>query len=383
MRHLSWSRCVLAVALCGVLTQGAQAAVGGGGGSTSTFTSSTTHHDTHTRVDLANIHTYQTRVLGYIYDNLGNDAWVFDKTTGDPPNAPGNNEVNTLFNQAEAAIRAAAHNQHVMPGRCASLTIHDPALTASSSSSSTVKVGEQLTRTETSVTTSTTFGPATILIGEDQSQTFFVAAGTVNFNTNTHTENFINDLYQTTINHRATYTVVGEKVVSPLILDLAGTGKIQASDGVYLPHPGQFHFKRRVLFDFYGNGFPVAMEWVGPQDGLLVMPKEDGSIDGTCLFGTASGYETGFEQLASLDANLDYKVAGAELAGLQVWQDKNGNARGDQGELTSVQDLGITELSVRNSKMVGSYKMKGNTYKMFDWWPTVMQLKKVNWKPAV
>ena len=47
--------------------------------------------------------------------------------------------------------------------------------------------------TETSQTTTTTFGPATILIGEDQSQTFFVAAGTLNINTNTHTEIFVCD----------------------------------------------------------------------------------------------------------------------------------------------------------------------------------------------
>jgi hypothetical protein len=43
---------------------------------------------------------------------------------------------------------------------------------------------------ETSVTTTTTIGPATILIGENQSQTYFVPAGTQNINTNTHTESF-------------------------------------------------------------------------------------------------------------------------------------------------------------------------------------------------
>lgn len=47
--------------------------------------------------------------------------------------------------------------------------------------------------TETSITTTTTFGPATIMIGEDQSQAFFVAAGTLNVSTNTHTEPFVCD----------------------------------------------------------------------------------------------------------------------------------------------------------------------------------------------
>jgi hypothetical protein len=48
-----------------------------------------------------------------------------------------------------------------------------------------------LNLTETSVTTQTSFGPATILIGPEQSQTFFVAAGTMNINTNVHTQFFI------------------------------------------------------------------------------------------------------------------------------------------------------------------------------------------------
>jgi len=38
------------------------------------------------------------------------------------------------------------------------------------------------------VTTTSAIGPQTILIGEEGSQSFFVPAGTVNFNTNTHTE---------------------------------------------------------------------------------------------------------------------------------------------------------------------------------------------------
>ncbi|MBL8662449.1 MAG: hypothetical protein JNM29_06455, partial [Candidatus Odyssella sp.] len=47
-----------------------------------------------------------------------------------------------------------------------------------------------LDHASTTVTTTTTFGPATILIGPDQSQTFFVAAGTTNVNTNTHFARF-------------------------------------------------------------------------------------------------------------------------------------------------------------------------------------------------
>ena len=45
--------------------------------------------------------------------------------------------------------------------------------------------------TEESLTLTEAIGPTTILIGEDQSQTFFVPAGFTNINANTHTETFV------------------------------------------------------------------------------------------------------------------------------------------------------------------------------------------------
>ena len=49
----------------------------------------------------------------------------------------------------------------------------------------------QVTGTNTSSTATAVLGPGTIMIGECQSQPFFVAAGTSNVNTNTHTETFV------------------------------------------------------------------------------------------------------------------------------------------------------------------------------------------------
>jgi hypothetical protein len=71
-------------------------------------------------------------------------------------------------------------------------------------------LGEVLAHTETSTTTTTTVGPATILIGKDQSQTYFVPAGTVNVNTNTHTEYFLDARYR-----RVTTITVEPAAVSP------------------------------------------------------------------------------------------------------------------------------------------------------------------------
>jgi uncharacterized protein with beta-barrel porin domain len=54
-----------------------------------------------------------------------------------------------------------------------------------------------LNHIETSVTTTTTFGPAVILIGPEQCCTFFVLPGTTNVNVNTHTESFLDAKFST------------------------------------------------------------------------------------------------------------------------------------------------------------------------------------------
>lgn len=165
--------------------------------------------------------------------------------------------------------------------------------------------------------------------------------------------------------------------VSPLVLDLDGDGKLEASNGQWLPHPmTKESTARRAVFDFYGNGFPVELEWVGANDGLLVMPKADGSIDGTCLFGTATGFDSGFHQLATLDKNGDFKISGQELEGLAVWQDKNGDGVALTSEVTPVQAMGITEIGLKHTKMVGSVTVNGKQMKMWDWWPNGFDLRK-------
>jgi len=61
-----------------------------------------------------------------------------------------------------------------------------------------VKVGEIVGRRGYTVTRAKSFGPATILIGEDQGQTCFVESGSVNVNTHTHVHEFITELFQAT-----------------------------------------------------------------------------------------------------------------------------------------------------------------------------------------
>ncbi len=191
----------------------------------------------------------------------------------------------------------------------------------------------------------------------------------------------IHDVTLTYLSEKTTIVSVSQnKYVSPLVLDMTGNGVLQASNGQNMPgHP--VVKTNMVLADFYGDGFEIGMEWVGPQDGLLVAPKADGSVDMSSLFGTAGGYETGYEKLSLYDNNNDGLVNGEELVGLSVWQDANGNGVADAGEVKTVQELGITEISLNaNAQFVSSFTMNGKTNKMWDWWPNAVEVVKLSAK---
>ncbi len=229
--------------------------------------------------------------------------------------------------------------------------------------------GTNVSETDTQGTITTYAGAAAIT--EDTT--------TTNTTSTTTTNNFVQDRYLH-FNETVTDTkVVQNNVVvgvadvgyTPIVLDIEGKGRLEASGGRWLPHPKQVDKNHLMLFDFFGNGFPVVMEWVGPHDGLLVKPKADGSIDGTCFFGTADGYANGFEKLKAFDTDGNGVLEGKELAGLYIWQDKNQNGRVDAGELVSVQALGITAISTQNRDYVGAFTMKGNQHIMWDWCPNV------------
>lgn len=173
------------------------------------------------------------------------------------------------------------------------------------------------------------------------------------------------------------YIQEGTKTVSPLVLDMTGNGVLQASNGQHMPGH-DYVATNNIIGDFFGDGFEIAMEWVGPQDGLLVAPKADGSVDLSCLFGTAGGYDTGYEKLSLYDKNNDGKVSGSELDGLSVWQDANTNGIAEAGEVKTVQALGITSIALSDSSdFISSFERNGRTYKMWDWWPNAVELIKV------
>jgi hypothetical protein len=162
--------------------------------------------------------------------------------------------------------------------------------------------------------------------------------------------------------------------ISPIVLDLSHTGRLDASGGKWQPHKGLHG--RMAMFDLRGNGMKMITEWVGPKQGLLVEPRPDGTIDGNALFGVAGGYNNGFEKLSVRDANHDGVLTGKELQGLSVWVDANSNGRLDKGELKSLAELGITSLSVKHKDYRSTFVMNGKQETMWDWWPTALDVRK-------
>jgi len=145
-----------------------------------------------------------------------------------------------------------------------------------------------------------------------------------------------------------------------------------------------------VNFDLLANGQPVQTGWVGAGDGLLVMDlNQDGSInDGSELFGTstvlADGSKAvdGYQALAQLDTNQDGVIssADAQFARLGVWVDGNADAQTGAGEVKTLAELNIAQLSLsalvttdfNNGNLVGltsSYQTTdGVTHTAADVW---------------
>lgn len=171
------------------------------------------------------------------------------------------------------------------------------------------------------------------------------------------------------------YRITFWETNTPIVLDMDGDGKLEASGGMWLPHPLAKDAKT-VAFDLTGNGFNEVIEWVGSNDGILLTYTEGEAVTGNNLFGKAGGYENGYEKMMTLDENKDKKLTGEELSTLSVWKD-DGNAKVDKGEVVSVAGLGITEIGIEPVNMV-SYFIQNDVKKtLWDWHPVMMIVKKV------
>jgi hypothetical protein len=124
----------------------------------------------------------------------------------------------------------------------------------------------------------------------------------------------------------------------PLVLDLDGDGLELMARGSVSP-----------LFDVDGDMFAEATGWVIRDDGLLAVDGNgNGQIDDVSeLFGSQTA--SGFIELAAYDSNADGKVdaSDAKFADLRVWQDKDGDAIADAGELLTLSEAKIVSIATK------------------------------------
>lgn len=112
----------------------------------------------------------------------------------------------------------------------------------------------------------------------------------------------------------------------------------------------------RVSFDLDETKRLREWQWIDPTEAAWLVhdPRQTGEVSsGIQLFGSRSFmlfFENGYHALATLDDDGDGSVAGRELRGLALWQDRNGNGVSDAGEVRPLTDHGVVSLSCQFSR---------------------------------
>ena len=144
----------------------------------------------------------------------------------------------------------------------------------------------------------------------------------------------------------------GDVAISPLVLDLSGTGLNLTPLSAASPY-----------FDLTGSGFATKTGWIGNGSGLLAIdPTDSGQITSIAqLFGTANGYANGFAALLALDTNGNGLIDPGDEAWsqLRVWVNPEGDGVVHPGELATLDELGIQSISL--NAVASNQDIGGNT----------------------
>lgn len=149
--------------------------------------------------------------------------------------------------------------------------------------------------------------------------------------------------------------------VSPLSFDLDG-------DGIESNHI----YSQTVFFDIDGDGFAEKVGWISPDDGQLAFDVNNNGIidDITELFGDDK--EPAYDKLARFDTNNNGKIDQGDYnyENLLVWRDYDQDGYSDAGELKTLFDTGIKEISLdeipEQTYQNENYISGRSKYTMFD-----------------
>jgi hypothetical protein len=129
--------------------------------------------------------------------------------------------------------------------------------------------------------------------------------------------------------------------VSPLTFDLDG-------DGIESNHI----YSQKVYFDIDADGFAEKVGWIKADDGQLAFDaNKNGKIDDiTELFGDDK--QPAFDKLKTFDTNKNGKIdAGdAKFGELLVWRDHSQDGKTNAGELKTLTQTNIKEISLNEVK---------------------------------
>ena len=158
-------------------------------------------------------------------------------------------------------------------------------------------------------------------------------------------------------------------IYDPLALDLNGDGKIginpisiTASDKKSGSNNNE---SGGAYFDHNGDGVSHRSSWISKEDGILTYDRNgNGNIDdGSELFGNFTQIKDkdgnkrlakdGYEALKEFDSNNDGLIDNKDdkFKDLKIWQDANSNGISDEGELKSLDELGIASLSLNHNEV--------------------------------
>jgi hypothetical protein len=138
--------------------------------------------------------------------------------------------------------------------------------------------------------------------------------------------------------------------------------------------------QRVVEFDLRGFGMAEPWPWVNGDAGLLVWDPQDrrAITSGRQLFGSYTFqlfWATGYDALRALDDNADGQLTGAELEGLSLWFDRDGDAHSTLDEVSPLATFGIRSLAVDAPAFDGPHPTNprgviftdGRTLPTWDW----------------